>query len=190
MKRLLFAALAALATPAFAEMTWYDAPLWGQVGNWQVRIDPQQTKGCFILTQWTGGTSVRIGIDTVDEGKTTAYMLIGNPAWQSVQPGQQRDLVMQFGNLPPWKLQTYALKWSNVTMLMAPMIDQSKVLDEMSTQPGIKFYYDGRLVDNLALTDSAAALQSLATCHQTTFARKPDPFATGRTTVSDPFKRM
>ena len=73
---------------------------------------------------------------------------------------------------------------------MAPVIDQAKVWEEMSTQPGIAFYYNGQVVDKPELTNSTAALQSLATCHRTTFNSRSDPFATGSSTVSDPFKTM
>jgi hypothetical protein len=77
--------------PAFAT----DTTGWATVGNWAVMIDSTLGNGCFMVTSYTLGTSVRVGINNMNKN---GYVLIGNTAWRSLEIGKEYKLTFQFSS--------------------------------------------------------------------------------------------
>lgn len=71
---------ACVATPAIAE----ELVSVGQVGVWEILVDPTVGNGCLINAVFEDGSDVRIGFDR-EAG--TGYLLAMNEAWQGIEDG-------------------------------------------------------------------------------------------------------
>lgn len=71
---------ACVATPAIAE----ELVSVGQVGVWEILVDPTVGNGCLINAVFEDGSDVRIGFDR-EAG--TGYLLAMNEAWQGIEEG-------------------------------------------------------------------------------------------------------
>jgi hypothetical protein len=163
-------------------------PTWEYVGNWKIIADrTDNTKGCFMTTGYQNRTYLRVGIDTVDQGIFSIYMMIGNPAWASLEVGKDYPLVVQFSNLTPWRAEGVAVDWNGIKVMLIPVITEKEVLSQLYNQSSIAFYYNDRLVDKLSLVDSRAAIDSMARCQQAVFNSSGSRNSPSRT--SDPFVR-
>lgn len=184
-------ALALISSGAMAE--GIDLPTWGYVGNWRIIADTtNNTRGCFMSAGFRNQTFLRVGVDTVDQGTLSFYMMIANPAWASLEPRKDYPLVVQFGNLRPWKAEGVAADWNGAKVMLVPFITDKEVLYQFYSQPSVAFYYNDRLVDKLSLMDSRAAMESMAKCQETVFnlsrtapSRNSDPFVRS----PDPFRQ-
>ena len=68
----------ALATPVLAQ----SLEAWGEVGTWEVLIDPSLGNGCLIQAEFTDGSVVRIGFDMAQGiGYVTAF----NTNWGDIE---------------------------------------------------------------------------------------------------------
>ena len=167
------------------------SPLWKTVGDWDVRVDTTLNYGCFIAAAYETGTVVRVGFDETHSG---GYILIGSPEWTSLEIGKDYDLEFQFDNEPPWEGTATAIPMGEVVLLFLPFHEPS-FMSEMQRKHALMITYRGRVVANLTLRGSYAAIQELVNCQlavEEARAGSPtpgDPFATSpRPTRNDPFE--
>jgi hypothetical protein len=71
---------ACVTGPAMAQ----DLVTYGQVGVWDILVDPTIGNGCLINAVFEDGSDVRIGFDR-EAG--TGYLLAMNEAWQGIEEG-------------------------------------------------------------------------------------------------------
>jgi hypothetical protein len=77
-------AAALLAVFAAGPVLAQDLVTYGQVGVWDILVDPTVGNGCLINAVFEDGSDVRIGFDR-DAG--TGYLLAMNEAWQGIEEG-------------------------------------------------------------------------------------------------------
>lgn len=106
-----------------------------------------------------------------------------------LRPGDFYKLSMRLGDATPWTFDAKALTLSNGgTMLDAPVPENeiSEFANELTTEPNIDLFYNGKLVANLSLADSGAAAAAMLACQKAINGwrgKAADPFAT-----LDPFQ--
>jgi hypothetical protein len=168
-------------------------PLWANVGDWSVLVDRSLGNGCFMLSSYTRGTYLRIGINNTAKN---GYVMIGNEAWQSIEVGKEYKLSLEFDGETPWAGTFRATSMGDVTVLFNSF-DKPEFLREVAAKQKLTIYYDDKVVTTLPLTGSYAAVQSLIECQskvdEAASSAPSDPFSSGRTrpasrTGNDPFK--
>jgi len=88
---------ACVATPAIAE----ELVSVGQVGVWEILVDPTVGNGCLINAVFEDGSDVRIGFDR-EAG--TGYLLAMNEAWQGIEEGATYPVQMDVdGQVYEWR---------------------------------------------------------------------------------------
>ncbi len=150
-------------------------------------VDRTSGNSCFMLVPYpSSGTILRVGFNNL---KNTAYFLIGNPAWQSLEFGKQYQLAGRFddGALAYWTGNTIRL--GNTIFLMVHFNSPSpnEILTVFGQRLNLKLYYRGTVIANLKLNGTAAAAAETINCNNQFVASRPDPFGGGKRPVVDPF---
>ena len=78
---------AGVTGPAMAQ----DLVSYGQVGVWEILIDPTIGNGCLINAVFDDGSDVRVGFDR-EAG--TGYLLAMNEAWEGIEEGATYPIQM------------------------------------------------------------------------------------------------
>lgn len=173
-------------TPALSDD---EAPEWGTVGIWSVRVDPSLDNGCFLFAAYEGGTALRLGIDPTR--RYNGYLMVGNEQWTSLEVGKDYKLTIRFDDEDAWEASATAVDMSGMTMLYLSF-SESGFLDEFMRKHALYISYNGTAVDSLKLTSSAKAGAELLRCQSTmqgSGKQTSDPFAPGKKAASDPFAR-
>lgn len=183
--------LLTLAGPALAQS---DAPLWKEVGDWQIRVDTSLGHGCFAVSRYESGTTFRIGFDM--EARK-AYLIVGNDAWKSLENGKEYSLIFRFDNETPWKgaATGFAFDQDGPRFLMAQISD-SEFFSEFARKNRVSITYRRTEIARLSLRGSRRALNEMFSCqHAMSRTReqavqsKRDPFKRGsHRPASDPFR--
>jgi|HubBroStandDraft_6_1064221.scaffolds.fasta_scaffold143052_2 hypothetical protein len=71
-------------------------PANGQVGGWQIRVDPRLGNGCFASQHYADGTGLRLGIVP---DRLSLYLILGNPAVADFMEGTSLRVDYQGGPL-------------------------------------------------------------------------------------------
>jgi hypothetical protein len=183
MKRLTSAGLA-----VFSSLCWgsamadnNDSAKWTNVGPWQVLVDKTMNNGCFMMGGYPGiGVMLRVGINNLNN---TAYFIIGNRVWQSLEAGKRYQLGGQFdgGSIEYWT--ATAIKMGNRTFLMVPINSPSpdEVVQKFGQRLNFRLYYSGNLLASMNLKAAAAAAETINCNHQLA-ATRIDPFQSGAPT--------
>jgi hypothetical protein len=185
-------------SPALAE----DAIPYATVKDWGVFIDTS-IGGCFIMTTYTQGEIVRIGISRTWKN---GYIMIANEKWRSIERGKEYKLTFTFDADSPWGGTFTATNMGPTTVLLNGFTN-AKFLTDFAAKNLLVITYGDTLVTRLPLTGSYAAVQSMVECQQKVdavaegqadpFAKvqrppvQPDPFAGPKklpTATNDPFK--
>jgi hypothetical protein len=190
--RVLLTALAALllhAPSGHAEttITWKD-----DVRGWFIGVDDSIGYGCFMTASFDGGTALRVQFNPAVD---LLQFMIGNPAWQSVEPGKLYPLEVTFGSRSPWTGDGEGLLMGDLHMLVldVPFTEgrAESFITEFKQMPTVTVDYEGRTVDRLKLTGTFAAMDEVIACQAAMAeagAGTPDPFSSGQTTGQDPFQ--
>jgi hypothetical protein len=172
-------------------------PLWANVGDWSILVDRSLGNGCFMISSYTRGTYLRIGIDNTNN--KNGYVMIGNEAWQSIEAGKEYKLSLEFNDETPWIGTFRAITMGDVTVLFNPF-NKPEFLREVGAKQKLTILYDDKVVTTLPLTGSYAAVQSLIECQskvdEAAQSTPSDPFSSGSTrpasrsggAAPDPFK--
>lgn len=171
-----------LATPVVASET----TLWKNVAGWQVRIDPTVGNGCFLMTEYEGGTILRVGLAP---STSQIYLLIADPAWKSLEVDKEYQLHLQFGARSPWDAPARAVDMGGGVPFLMVTADESNLFEEFMLQTHLVVKFDGEVVANLSLRGTATAGSELLTCQERLNDAAPkerDPFA--KPVKRDPFR--
>lgn len=187
--RLAFAVALAcgLAAPAQAQ----DSIPWGsgEVAGWSTLIDTTIDNGCFILADFDGGTTLRLGIDpTVGND---GYLYIANNEWQSIVDGDPYQLTIQMDNSDPWDAPSTGL-WLGSTPGLLLTFSDPNFIAEFATLNRIEINYGKTGLGAYSLRGTMRAVSAMLDCQEAMDAQRAtvsDPFADGakKSGKADPF---
>ncbi|HEY3695065.1 MAG TPA: hypothetical protein VGL30_05420 [Phenylobacterium sp.] len=185
-------ALIACSTTMAAEP---DSSLWRNVDAWQVRTDSTLDNGCFMATTYDEGTFLRIGIDA--RQPRNAYLMIGNPAWKSLEEGKDYKLIIQLDDETPWDAPAQVVTFSRGSRFLYVIFDEKGFIEELMRKQAMIVKYNETQVATLSMKSTVAAIKEVANCQQYADSRrdpfkatapsKVDPLASPTVLKSDPF---
>ncbi len=162
-------ALALSTAPAAAQ----DTTFWKKVGDWEISIDPTIQNGCYAVATWNGGTVLRIGLNPEEDN---FYFLIGNDAWDSLQPNEPYDIEIQFDNRAAWEVSATGLQFNpGETVYLHAESSKFEFIEEFMRLSRMKIRYEGREIDQLKLSGSSRAFKAVMACQEEMNARAPEP---------------
>ncbi|MGE3279642.1 MAG: hypothetical protein AB7H90_03720 [Alphaproteobacteria bacterium] len=165
-------------------------PQWKMAGNWDIRIDKTLNYGCFMFGVYEGGDVLRVGFN---RKSSNGYLLIGNSAWKSIEPGKEYELEFQIDSKPKWRGNSKAIVVGDqgVKFLNVPFRD-ANFLTEFAVGQTLIVRYRNKAISTLRLTGTYAAMQELLQCQRSVEENRPaassesrDPFASADS--PDPF---
>ena len=158
---------------------------WAKVGDWQIAIDDSLGSGCFMVASYQDGTAVRFGIDSLHR---VSYIMIGNPAWRSIQLGQKYGIDVSFDNGQPKKWISEAIGGGKATFLLLPFTNY-EVWNAIARANVVIFSYHRKRMTELPLTGTEAAVASVFECQKQSgwLPGQADPFAPRNN--ADPFAK-
>lgn len=120
--------------------------------------------------------------------------MVSRDSWESLEPGKEYALEMQFDSKPKWQAQATAIRLGGegLPLLYVPFSD-TNFIGEFMRSHGLRIWYRGEQISSLSLRGSHDAAQEMVHCQtQIEMARqgqKSDPFAAGAqgSTRNDPF---
>lgn len=157
-KRIAAAVVAALVSgPALAQ----DLVSVGQVGVWEILVDPTVGNGCLINAAFEDGSDVRIGFDAAGGG---GYLLAMNDAWQGIEEGTTYPIQMDVDG------QVYNGEATGVYINDMPgadiPFDSVDFLMDIAMKHTLTLSNENGPVMAIDLTDSAAALEQAIACQE------------------------
>lgn len=147
-----------------------EAPLWSQANYWQVRTDPSMG-GCFMQAIYNHSTLVRFGIKHEPGKVVVGYLMLYNPQWSSLVPGQAYAAQISFDHVPGfsgWATWTGFAHKMGTSETVALEFDFENTNIWKGVMFGSTFHlaYEGRPVINGNLPGSADAAVSLVACQK------------------------
>jgi len=173
--------MGAVVAPAAAKDN--AAPAWGQVGGWNIRVDPTFGNGCFATQSYEDGTGIRLGIDANSQ---SLYIMLANPAWKSLEAGKTYPVRFVFDQASTYDSELAGGPWGDTVVLGRVGLSADFVRDFME-RTGLRVYYRGAPIAQLSLRNTYAALAEVAKCQA-----EMRPAGAGNAAVrpaSDPFSR-
>jgi hypothetical protein len=147
----------ALALPALAQ----DLVSVGQVGVWDILVDPTNGNGCLINAVFEDGSDVRIGFDP---SAGTGYLLAMNEAWQGIEEGTsypiQMDVDGQLYDGEAVGLYIDGMPGADI------VFDSVDFLMDVAMRQTLTLINESGPVMSIDLTDSAAALEEAIACQE------------------------
>lgn len=153
-----------------------ETSLWKELKTWSVFVDPTLDHGCFVASRFTNNTVFRVGVDS--SGSGSYYVMIGNPAWQSLKEDQEYDLQFQFGSEVPWDVPAIAVNMDGEMLLVARFSDAT-FWGEFVRATFLDVSRQGKSVTRISMDGTKMAFDELVRCQKTQNAQKiaRDPFA-------------
>lgn len=174
----------------FADPCWAKKSIpYAKVGNWEIMVDQSLDYGCFMVGSYTRGEIIRIGINKKTKN---GYMMIGNKAWSSLEPGKEYKLSLKFDGESPWTGVFRALDLGDGDRTLWGDFTKVNFLKDLGAKQGMTVYYNDKRVTWIPLTGTSAAVRSMAQCQAKVdaivdeTAHSKDPFA-GSPRSTDPF---
>jgi hypothetical protein len=152
--------MGAFVTPAVSKDN--TGPANGQVGGWQIRVDPRLGNGCFASQHYADGTGLRLGIVP---DRLSLYLILGNPAWKSLEDGKTYSLRFVFDQAKTYDTDMLAGVWGDMIVLIGSGLSADFVADFMEGT-NLRVDYHGGPLAHLSLRNADAALAELAKCQQ------------------------
>jgi hypothetical protein len=156
------------------------------VRGWDILVDRTLKNGCFITTTFESGTVLRLGFN---RNEHTAYIMVGNPEWKSIEPKKDYDLEIKFDREVPWEVTATAIIMGDVTALWA-QTQKVDFLDEFVRKQGMRISYRNNEIAALSLRGTSAAVSEMVTCQNAMDGKQAsnDPFKDTTTPSNDPFQ--
>ena len=147
----------ALPLPALAQ----DLVAVGQVGVWDILVDPTIGNGCLINAVFEDGSDVRIGFDP---SAGTGYLLAMNEAWQGIEEGISYPIQMDVdGQLYDGEAVGLYIDGMPGADIVFDSVDFLMVVAMRQT---LTLVNESGPVMSIDLTDSAAALEQAIACQE------------------------
>lgn len=174
--------MGAFAAPAFSRND--GMPTYAEVGGWQVRVDPGIGNGCFVSQYAADGTGIRLGIDPE---RHSLYLILGNPAWTSLEEGKTYRLRFVFDRARTYDSDLEAGPLGDWVVLGRSGLGTDFVTDFVAST-GVRIDYCGTPIARLSLRDARAALTEMTRCQQA-LDRTGGGHEVAVRPASDPFAR-
>ena len=102
----LFVLLFSLAAVALAAHANDNTYVYDNVGGWTIRTDGDRNYNCHAEAEFAGGSILRVGL-----GSSTGALdlSIGDPAWNSVEPGLAYRVEITFDDAAAWRFEAVGL---------------------------------------------------------------------------------
>jgi len=152
--------------------------------EWLVMTDYTLAGSCFAVRFYPDGTVFRLNNDSrysVKPDEASAFVFLSNPAWTSLELGEEFSLSYRLGSYDPWEGSAVVVEIGNALMLRT-IIDASNVSafkDEFANSNLLQIERDGRSVARLSLEASSRAIEELARCQNASNRKRKaaDPFS-------------
>jgi hypothetical protein len=134
---------------------------WGQVGGWEVRVDPTFGNGCFATRHYEDGTAIRVGIDV---HRNSLYILLANRVWKSLEDGKTYPVRFVFDQLSTYDGDMAAVAWGDMVVLGRSGVSV-EFMTEFLERSGVRVYH-GDAIAELSLLNARDALREVAMCQK------------------------
>ncbi|WEX76167.1 hypothetical protein PYH37_004446 [Sinorhizobium numidicum] len=163
---------------------------WKDVNGWTVASDVTMEGSCFIISEYEGGVTLRLGFHPKGS-EFPFYMMFGNDDWKSIEIGKDYDLSFQFDRSEPWTASARVAGDESGKFLFINLAEPD-FLSGFVRKRGLKITFEDRVVANLSLRDSGRAAEEMLNCQKAVDKliaeedEKRDPFG-GKAEETDPF---
>jgi hypothetical protein len=174
--------MSAFGTPAVSYNS--PAPAAAQLGGWQIRVDPTVGNGCYAMHYYEDGTGIRLGIDP---DRQKLYLILGNPAWTSLEGGKTYTLRFVFDQANAYDSDLEAATLGDRLVLARSGLGTDFVIDFVE-RTSVRVDYRGAPIAHLSLRNARAALAEMTKCQKEMDSAGGGNSASVRP-ASDPFSR-
>lgn len=144
---------------------------WDSVGGWSIRVDNSVGHGCYIHGRYDSGTNLRLGYDPQASG---VYVILGNPAWRSIERETVYELTLQFDQRAPRRIDATGIPVNGGSAL-AFNLSEGDFVQRFMERNVLTISYKGSEVDRLTLSGSTEAVEAMVQCQsQVDQAGRPD----------------
>lgn len=144
---------------------------WDSVEGWSIRVDSSVGDGCYIHGRYDSGTNLRLGYDPQASG---VYVILGNPAWRSIEQGTVYELTLQFDQRTPRRIDATGVP-VNGRSALAFKLSEGDFVQQFMERNVLTISYRGSEVDRLTLSGSIEAVEAMVQCqNQVDQAQRPD----------------
>lgn len=170
----LIGSVVTLSSPTHAQK----AGKWGEVGGWEIRVDPSVGNGCFASQIYEDGTLVRIGVDAEQK---RIYLFFANKAWRSLEEGKIYRVRIVFDGASGYNGDMVGYRLSSGSIVLAHRDLSSAFVKDFMQRNGMRIHYQGNQLSHLSLRNTYAAVGEVYNC------QKEFGFGSGSSRDSDPF---
>lgn len=133
---------------------------WDSVEGWSIRVDKSVGHGCYIHGRYDSGTNLRLGYDPQESG---IYVMLGNPAWRSIQEGTVYELMVRFDKRAPRRIDATGVP-VNGRSALAFKLSEGDFVQEFMERNVLTISYGDSEVDRLTLSGSLEAVEAMVQC--------------------------
>lgn len=134
---------------------------WGEVGGWDVMIDPSLGDGCLIQAEYQDGSVVRIGFDR-NEG--AGYVTAFNEGWGDIAEGESYGILFDLDG------QEYDGTATGIYLEGVPgadiYFDNADFLFDIAQKYTMSLYNETGLVMQIDLGGTYVGLEAAITCQE------------------------
>lgn len=170
----IFASFLSSAPPA-QQVSGSESSVVATVNGWQILDDRGR---CSAATTYGRSTFVYV---SYNYGNNSAYLVLANPAWESVRDQQRYQIKITFSDGSSYSSATaYGLRTEGTdhrTTGLSVSFDGRDFLEAFAGTAGVRIEMGSNLLANLSLSGTRAMVQRLTRCAIDSFVRyPPDPF--------------
>ncbi|MBO9518076.1 MAG: hypothetical protein J7493_08410 [Porphyrobacter sp.] len=136
---------------------------WESISHWKVMVDRTLSDSCFVASQFTDGSGLRVGLDRKTGGRS--YLLLANNAWSSLVVGDSHQMTLQFDDKSPWEANAKVVEFNGIKALSITFSD-NEFWSEFALSHWLYIETGLRRVATLSLNQSRQALDSLIECQK------------------------
>src|SRR5690606_35120829 len=97
--------------------------VWDTIGHWTVMVDRTLGDSCFVVSQFTDGTFLRVGLDRKASGQS--YLFLANDTWSSLEVGGSHPMTFQFDDEVPWEANSLVIDVNGAKALNVTFSDNT-----------------------------------------------------------------
>ena len=181
-----------IATAALlaASSVMAEEPTYAKVSGWTIGIDRSLDSGCFMYTNYEGGTFLRLGFRPKE---SDLYLILGDTDWESIEYGKTYPIQLTLGKESPWTGDAEGFSFDppedqGWLHLAIPGDQAADFVNELMREHTITANYNDKEIAHLSLRGSYRAATKMMECQTKMNADASDPFAGSKTSSDkDPF---
>ncbi|MFN3825173.1 MAG: hypothetical protein ACK4GW_00395 [Pseudorhodobacter sp.] len=132
---------------------------WGDVPGWEIMVDPTLGNGCLIQSEFTDGSTVRIGLDA-QEGN--GYLTAFNENWGDIEEGAVYPVSFDLDGV------IYHGEAEGIWLDDVPgadiVFDNVEFIVDIAAKRVLTLYHDGDEVMAIDLAGTAVGLEQVFIC--------------------------